>query len=373
MDFLRLFPGLIEPPHSAVQAFAFWLLFLLVPSLSLLAVIGVRGVVASRHAALLATFPAMATTTYRRLFDEGKIKVNTLDYVLPLLILFLLNAFLTILLVAGSGLADGLVDARHYMMLCGPRCAEVTTGEGSEAARVAFQQYQTLTLVVLAYAFLGWVCWALVTIFDRATSLQILPTTFKKITIRLALAVLIAVALRHITQSEADAASFSVIVLGFGAGMFPQRAIAYVEGIFNRLVRATERSEEFGLQLIQGIAPPVVFRLEEIGIDDAIDLGHANPFTLFDSTGYAMTEIVDWIGQAQLLTVVQTASFQRLQAAGLRTIFDVVKVLHGAPGLAMPALPDGLPAGGLSLPLIATRSEYLRLEEVYLAVGSRLG
>jgi len=369
MQFLELIPGLGTRPHGALQIFAFWLLLVLVPLFSLISVLGVRIIVEQRFRALSRTFPDLAGTTFMKLFEAGKVKISRIDYALPLLFLLLVNAFMSVILVSGSVSRDGLVDAEHYVMLCGPRCAEATVDVPPESL-LDFRRYQTGTLVVLGYAFLGWVCWALVTIFDRSTSLQILPTTFRKITIRLALAVLVAVALRHIFQAGTDVANFSLVLLGFGAGMFPQRGVAYVEQLFNRLVQASERSEEFGLELLQGVSRSLVFRLEELGIDDALDLAHANPFTLYDSTGFSMSEILDWIGQAQLLVVTQSEGFKTLQAAGLRTVFDVVKLLRANPPGPLPALPGGLETGGLTLGQIASRAEYTRLEEVYRAIGS---
>lgn len=364
-NMLGMVPGFTAGHDNGLQVFAFWLLLLVVPLFSVLAVIGVRSTVAQRYRALLQCFPALAGTTYRQLFEAGQVRVRAVHFVAPLVFLFLLNAFLVIILIADPPEPDGLIDAKHYLMLCGQRCVE-PTGDGAAAADVlAFRQYQTGTMVVLGNAFLGWICWALVTIFDRSTSMQILPTTFRKITIRLALASLVAIALRHVMPD------MPAVLIGFGVGMFPQRGVVFLESAFNKLVQSTARSEELGLELIQGISHPVVFRLQEIGIDDAVGLAHANPFTLYDASGYSMTEIIDWIGQAQLLVVAQAAGFAALQQAGIRTLFDVAKALQTGSALA---LPDGslLAQGGLRPEQFGTRAEYLRLAEVYRGIGSVL-
>ncbi|MBK1657928.1 hypothetical protein [Paracraurococcus ruber] len=360
---LGLMPGLRATADNSLQVVAFWLLLLVVPLFSLLAVVGVRTLVANRQKALDACYPDLAGSTYRRLFDGSRVKARPFDYVAPLLFLFALNFFLVVILVADAPTPEGLVDAKHYLMLCGPRCILPAQGEGVTPADVlAFRQYQTGTLVVVGFAFLGWICWALVTIFDRSTSLQILPSTFRKITIRLALAVLVAVTLRH------GLPDVSVALIGFGVGMFPQRGIAWLEGAFNRLIQAEQRSEAFALELVQGISRGVTFRLQEVGIDDAVDLAHANPFLLYDSSGYQMSEIVDWIAQAQLLVLAQSEAFQALQRDGIRTVFDVMRRLAGpSPG----PLP-GTPAAGLTRDLIPGRPEYERLAEVYRAIGGTL-
>jgi hypothetical protein len=152
--------------------------------------------------------------------------------------------------------------------------------------------------------------------------------------------------------------------------MFPQRGLAFLQDQFNRLLRAKQRSEEFGLELLQGISAAVAFRLHEIGVEDSIDLGHANPFVLFDASGYDMSEILDWIGQAQLLAIVQMDQFRVLQDAGIRTIYDAVLVLEGAGGLGLPAgLAPGLLRGGLSLPVIQAQAAYQRLAQVQRAIA----
>ena len=362
-DMLGMVPGFSAGPKNGLQVFAFWLLLLVVPLFSVLAVVGVRGAVAQRNKALMECFPTLAGTTYRRLFEVGKIRVRPVHFIAPLIFLFLVNAFLVIILVADPPEPDGLIDAKHYLMLCGPRCITPTGAGAAEADLLAFRQYQTGTMVVLGNAFLGWVCWALVTIFDRSTSMQILPTTFRKITIRLALAVLVAIAVRHVLPDG------PAVLIGFGVGMFPQRGIAFLETAFNKLVQSEARSEEFNLELVQGISRAVVFRLQEIGIDDAADLAHANPFALYDSSGYPMSEIVDWIAQAQLLVVAQTETFAALQKAGIRTLFDVAKAQHGGATLPLPG-DSTLAAGGLRPEQFETRAEYLRLAEVYAGIGS---
>ena len=306
---LKLIPPFGD--QGALQTFAFWLLFTLVPLFSLTASLGVRSAMRGRHAAALISFPALRDTIYHALWTDSRVRRRGHAYILPLFLMFLLNAFMCVVLVSGSPSKDGLVDAVHHMMLCGPRCADTFVGS-PDADVLVFRRYQTLTLVTMGYAFLGWVCWSLVTIFDRAASLQILPTTFHTMTIRLVLAVLVAITLRHVSMAETGVSSVAVIVVGFGTGMFPQRGLAYLQDRFNLLLRATQRSEEFGLELLQGISSAVAFRLHEIGVEDAIDLGHANPFVLFDASGYDMSEILDWIGQAQLLAIAQTDQFRVL-------------------------------------------------------------
>ena len=118
-----------------------------------------RAAIRGRYAAAILCFPLLKDTTYHRLWTESRIRRRGNSYILPLTFMFLLNAFMCIVLVSGSLARDGLVDAAHHMMLCGPRCADTFAGSTAEEL-LAFRRYQNMTLVAMGYAFLGWVCWS---------------------------------------------------------------------------------------------------------------------------------------------------------------------------------------------------------------------
>jgi hypothetical protein len=354
-----------------MHAWALLIFGAMIPLFSFFSLVGVSRARTSRLAVLFATYPALtATTLYKQYVDSPK-RTSGRRYVFPIVVLAVFSTFMCFVLMDGFHFHTSLVDTNRYYILCGPRClAPLVT----DADKLAFSQYQTGTLVVAGFAYLGWLVWTITTIFDGANASQLLPTTFNRLIYRLCAAVFIAIVVRFSFSTDA-AADTSIanwmLAVAFTVGMFPSRGLEYIQRVADKFLQKPQRSEEFPLDLIQGISDGMLFRIHELGISSAIDLASFNPLALFDATGFNMTEIVDWTSQAQLLKLAQSGKYQALQAVGYRTVFDLVRVLKREGGTAAVQALCNLPAPyGLDEAQITADADYRHLLELYVALGS---
>lgn len=312
----------------------------LIPFFSLAAVASNWGTRRKRMAALRTTCETVIRTESYETWAATANRIALWRYIVPLAFLFCLNGFFAaILLDAGAWTevyAPAGTSARTVILLCGAHCLPSPLSADADVGGLTPYEFQTI--VTVSYAFLGWTVWAFTAIFDRAATQQLYPATFNRLLIRLAVAVLVAIVARHLAAdslpySTDTALSASGPILAFVIGMFPERGLAWITQKFSNITRSPAHSEDFDLELIEGIDPATTYRMQELGLNDGAGLARANPFTIFEAIAIPMTEAVDWIAQAQLLLVVKSERFQTLQHAGYRTIFDIVRLLrtpHGS-------------------------------------------
>jgi hypothetical protein len=366
MDFLKA----ALARNSELQLAALAIFISLIPLFSGISVFGIRRTVALRRLGLLKTYPGLtATIDHARYMNGDHLgggAVKWERYILPIAFLFVLNIFMSVVLLDFDRVTDHAIgnDARVYI-LCGGHCSD---------AGQALIDYQTQTFVSVSYAFLGWMVWTFATIFDRAGALQLFPSTFNRLLIRLVVAVLVAIVLRHMAGDFPEALKISGPTLSFFAGMFPERGLALIVSKFEDLARSKDHSEDFDLELIEGITPGLTYRLSELGADSAVSLIGANPFAMFDALLTPMSEILDWIAQAHLFVMVKSQRFTALQNDGYRTIFDLERLLKAPEGRATLQKTCGwdLPPGYDLIASIHADGDYKRLVQLYLALGNDL-
>ncbi len=76
------------------------------------------------------------------------------------------------------------------------------------------------------------------------------------------------------------------------------------------------------LEIIEGIEPHDVLRLEEMGIDTCYDLATVDFVPLVLKTPYSARQLIDWILQAKLCIYFEE-TVKDLRQAGIRTIMDL--------------------------------------------------
>jgi hypothetical protein len=357
----------IQAKNSFLQLFAVVLFAALIPFFSALSVFGIRRTATIRREGLLANFPTLTKAIYYHLYLKGDnrsvMTVKASRYFIPIFFILLLNLFMTIVLLDFMGLTDAAISPQvKVFILCGGHCSET-------ADQVP---YQTQTLVAAAYAFLGWMVWTFGTIFDRASALQLFPSTFNRLLIRLVIAILVAIVVRHLVDASPGIVTTSGPALAFFIGMFPDRGIKLITSTFEKWFRSSRHSEDFDLELIEGISPGITYRLQEISIESGASLACANPFAIFDASVTPMSEIVDWIAQAQLFLLLKADRFQAMQNGGFRTIFDLLRLIKGSAGVASLKTLCNLdvPQGYDLAAAVESDCNYKRLREVYIAIGN---
>ena len=361
-----------SPMDGPMHALGLFIFAAMMPIFAIFSLIGVGLNRGKRFDVLYKTYPTITATLLHQLFIGSPNRTQWYRYIFSIVVLTVFSLFMCLVLMDGFHFGTSLVDTNRYYILCGPRCLSPLD---SPEQQLAFRQYQTGTLVVAGYAYLGWLVWTITTIFDGANASQLLPTTFNRLIYRLCAAIFVAIVLRFSsaavsTASDAEIANLMPAV-AFVVGMFPSRGLAYIQQAADKFLQQAQRSEAFPLDLIQGISDGMLFRVHELGISSAIDLASANPLALYGTTAFNITEITDWIAQAQLLKLVQTGKFQSLQAVGYRTIFDLVRVLKTSNGPAAIQTLCNLPAPyGLDIAQITGDADYTHLLEVHTAIGS---
>ncbi|HJS88311.1 MAG TPA: hypothetical protein VJ779_22920 [Acetobacteraceae bacterium] len=191
-------------------------------------------------------------------------------------------------------------------------------------------RYMLQTFDVICFSYLGWYVWTVSTIFSRIMTMELVAATYYSILTRLVISVCVAVALRHMQSAlglldagEAAHPHFTAEAVGFGIGLFPLAALTVITRQLRRMLLGDAgRAEELSLELIQGISPFRNLRLYEVGLDNCENLAAANAVSLFLSSNLSLPEVIDWIGQAQLLVLVGPENFATLQKNGYRTSID---------------------------------------------------
>jgi hypothetical protein len=345
--------------HGLLHTWAFALFVALIPFFSVISIFGIKRAAKSRLTALLGAFPGLGQTISHQIFLNTYNRQTWYRYILPITFLIILNTFMSVILLDGFGLTDD-ISAGTYYLLCGAYCLDETNRNA----------YQIETLVTVSYAFLGWTVWTFTTIFDRASSLQLFPSTFDRLIIRLVVAVLVSTVVRHLIANDAEWLKVSRPALAFVVGVFPEQGLAFILDKFQSITRQAMHSADFPLDMIEGISPAFVFRLNELGIDNACDLAHANAFGLYNSSALPMSEVVDWMAQAQMLQWVKADAFRVAQKAGYRTIFDLARLLKQPQGpAAFATLCGATGATGFNFASISSSGEYVRLLQIFVIIG----
>ncbi len=85
------------------------------------------------------------------------------------------------------------------------------------------------------------------------------------------------------------------------------------------------------IEIVDGIDYDTRFRLEENNIIDVQNLATYNPITLYVETPFGLSQIFDWILQAQLCLAVGPKGYAELRKIAIRTIFQLEDEVRDAP------------------------------------------
>lgn len=127
-----------------------------------------------------------------------------------------------------------------------------------------------------------------------------------------------------------DASPWTYNTIYFVAGLAPRYAASVVEEAVRRLwlpksSAAVSIPRTEALTKIRGITPEIEERLAEEGITDTNMLSMANPIKLYRNTSFDKRQILSWIDEALLITMLPDA-WEKLQKQGISGASDLASL-----------------------------------------------
>ena len=185
--------------------------------------------------------------------------------------------------------------------------------------------YTHLSLVAIGMAILGSYVWSIMYIARRLINLDLSPGAYYSIGTRMVLATFVSLTFHHFTYAMHAEVRKEMIellpVIAFLTGIFPQRAMQYIQEKLVIFSRLGKRANELSLDMIEGMNLFNKVRLSEAGIDNAQNLAEANLEELIRKTPFNPRLLLDWIVQAKLYVLVKE-QITGLRRAGVRTVLD---------------------------------------------------
>jgi hypothetical protein len=198
---------------------------------------------------------------------------------------------------------------------------------------------------VLTMAFFGGFIWSAQNIVRRLINCDLRPSVYYSVGLRIILASLVALVLSMSLGTDgADILGIrnGLPAISFLAGMFPERLVSFFIRQYRQFFEGEGNlGKTLSLDNIEGISTQHRERLEEIGIDNAQNLANASLTQLLIDTPFESRLLLDWIGQAKLLTYVKE-DMDKFRSIGIRTVFDLLKGQRAADRLPILAAQAGI-------------------------------
>ena len=240
--------------------------------------------------------------------------------------------------------------------------SEASEAAGGAAAGGAGEPPQTNNLITLMFiGFLGAYVYSIQELVRRYNTFDLQPQVYASILVRMLVAIvlvyvgssaLVAIGGSVAPPAAADlSAGYTAIwapaIVAFIIGAFPSRGIEWFGHIADRVLGPqTDTASTLPIQNLRGMSTWHASRLEQIGIDDAQNLAHADISKLLLTTPFDPQVVVNWIDQSMLYVKVgpRIANFRD---AGIKTFTAFEAALAGKndSDLTIPAA-ELLGAGG---------------------------
>ncbi len=191
--------------------------------------------------------------------------------------------------------------------------------------------YFRLSLVSMSMAILGSYVWSIQYIVRRLITVDLAPSAYYSIGTRIIFATFVSLVLRHFLAYIPGETGKLMInqlpAISFFTGIFPQRAMQYVQERLRIFNPPSGKSHDLPLEMIEGISLFCKVRLAEIGIDNAQNLALANFKEMILKTPFNPRMILDWIAQAKLYIIVKDGIVE-LRKTGIRNIFGLISAYN---------------------------------------------
>ena len=198
---------------------------------------------------------------------------------------------------------------------------------GEKSVDPAQLDYPRLSLVAIGMAILGSYIWSIQYIVRRLINLDLVPGAYYSIGTRIIFACFLSLIMHHYIQSLDAPLKKELIdmlpVIAFFIGIFPQRALQYLQEKIFFLKKSKEQADKLPLEMIEGVTLFSRVRLSEVGIDNAQNLAEANFIELILRTPFNPLLLLDWMSQAKLYEITKD-DIRGLRKANIRNSLDLV-------------------------------------------------
>jgi hypothetical protein len=250
----------------------------------------------------------------------------------------------------------------------------------TDAAKI--RTYQSGTVAAGSAAFIGAYVYIIRVLLDRINNDDLFPITYYYFAVRILISCLIAGVVRQSISvfwpSDSNTQLFLLVPLGFVIGLQPDLWMVALVSKVTKYFGLVEMQKDpdaanipgrLPLSLIEGLTDPKKTRLEELDLDNCQALaGH--PFLIWARTSYQLLQIVDWMAQAQLVTMVKDGGVQKLRLLGIRDVFGLATALRGdSKGQVANTLSISPEVASDMLKYLDACPAFMRLNDVYCSLS----
>jgi hypothetical protein len=277
----------------------------------------------------------------RRLLADNVFTDKT--YVIPIWFLIIVVTFCSIVSYFGAQYF-GASTVPSYVLGGAKAFADQVTPE-------ELRHYQSGTVFIGSMAFLAAYVWTISRLITRINTDDMSPITFYFLSCRILTACLVAGIARHVVVAipgldkifgDDDSGQVALAALGFAIGWNPSlwidQLLGWISDWFKRNV-PTQRMpsnmpNNLTLRMVQGMVDNEVDRMSEIGVDNAHRLANCNPIVMWLKTSCTLTQIADWVAQAQLVSRFDDdKQVAALRSLGIRDIFGFLTAAEDSAAL----------------------------------------
>lgn len=136
----------------------------------------------------------------------------------------------------------------------------------------------------------------------------------------------------NVVKLQNDDYLTTLYLISFIVGMFPERGMRWLAASAARILgNHSEKDEESKLSKIDGITYWHRGRLEDEGVETIQNLATAHLLTLVVKTPYDVSQVVDWVDQAILVTYTTPEQIKLLKNAGFHRASQILEAAQTKP------------------------------------------
>lgn len=180
--------------------------------------------------------------------------------------------------------------------------------------------YREKSIVAMTFGFLGGLIWSLYYVTRRILTIDLVPSVFYSVSLRIIFAMTLALIFRHLIENNLILTA-QLPVIAFLTGFLPESMFQYLLKK-TKILKNENKAKDMPLEMIEGMNTLHKARLADLGIDDAQNLAKANIIKLIIQSPFNDSTLLDWIGQAKLYIYFKDDVKDLREKCSIRTTYD---------------------------------------------------